>query len=168
MSEAKEFRPEITSRRGEASAWVAAVGMVAALYLAEARLGSVAAYMWMFAGLLVFSALSISLGNWMDRRTVLRLHSDSVEFENGLRSVRLAWPEVQKVTVSAARFGKRVDVIGQAAHFTFKMLSETGMMNEQVFRTGFAAGQTILDAVLKSSGLQFKSEAEGVYYYARA
>jgi hypothetical protein len=167
MSDASEFRPEITSRRGEFFAWVAALGMGVVLILAQMNWGSVAAFMWIFAGLLFFSAASISLGNWMDRRSIIRLLPDGIAFENGLRSVTLGWPEVRNVTVARARLGKRVEVVGEASHFAFKLLNET-TMNGQVFRTGFAAGQMILDTVLKSSGLQLKSEAEGTAYYARA
>ncbi len=167
MSDVKEFRPELTSRRGEIAAWVVAFGMSVALYLADAAWGSMSVFAWLFAGFLFFSAASISLGNWVDRHSVIRMDSDGIGFENGLRSVRLSWPEVQNVAVTGTRFGKRVQVIGPKSHFTFKMLSESEW-NGQVFRTGFAAGREILEAVLKSSGLQLKAETEGLYYYARA
>jgi len=71
------------------------------------------------------------------------------------------------MTVAGTRLGKRVEVIGEKSHFAFKLLNET-TMNGQTFRSGFAAGQMILDTILKSGGLQLKSEAEGIYYYARA
>ena len=81
-------------------------------------------------------------------------------------------PTVNRPGLALAGFtkyfaSKRVQVIGPKSHFTFKMLSESNL-NGQVFRTGFAAGQKILDAVVRSSGLKLQAESEGLYYYARA
>ncbi len=167
MSAVKDFRPELTSRREEFLAWVVALGMTIALVLADGVWGAIPVYVWVFVGFLFFSAASISLGNWMDRRTVLRLGPDGIAFENGLRSVRLGWPEVRNVAVEETRLGKRVQVVGDRSHFSFKMLSESNLSGK-VFRTGFAVGQEILNTLLKSSGLQLRTKSEGVVYYARA
>ena len=110
--------------------------------------------------------MSISLGNWVDRRSLICLDSDGIAFENGLRSVRLTWAEVQNVAVVRSRSGKRVQVQGALTHFTFKTMSES-TLGKQVMRTGFAAGQDILDVVLSASGLQLKAEKNSMVYYAR-
>ena len=141
--------------------------MLAGLTLATVRWGSAPFVFWAFGAFLVLSALSISLGNWMDRRSVIRLDADGITFENGVRSVRLAYPEVQGVAVIPTRLGKRVQVQGAQSHFTFKTMSETAL-GGQTLRTGFADGQEILDAVLKECGFQLKAEKDGASYYARA
>lgn len=167
MLTTREFRPELMPRRGELMAWLAGVGMAVGLFLATSRWGSPSFIFWMFGFFLLFSAASISLGNWMDRRSVIRLGADGIAFENGLRSVRLGWPEVQNVAVVPTRLGKRVQVQGAQSHFTFKTMSESTLAGQQI-RTGFAEGQEILDAVLKECGLQVKAEKDGMVYYARA
>ncbi|RJP52345.1 MAG: hypothetical protein C4583_06885 [Anaerolineaceae bacterium] len=163
----REFRPELLPRRGEVLSWLAAIGLFVGLFLATDRWGSQSFVYWLFAGLIAFSALSISLGNWMDRRSVIRLDSDGIAFENGVRSVRLTWPEVQNVALIPTRLGKRVQVQGAMLHFTFKTMSESTLSGQQL-RTGFADGQEILETVLKECDLQVKAEKNGMVYYARA
>ena len=167
MLTTREFRPELMPRRGEWMAWLAGIGMVIGLFLATSRWGAQPFIFWMFAVFLLFSAVSISLGNWMDRRTVLRVGADGISFESGVRSVRLSWPEVQNVAVIPTRLGKRVQVQGAQSHFTFKTMSES-TLGGQAIRTGFADGQEILETVLEESGLRVKTEKDGMVYYARA
>ncbi len=167
MSNVREFRPEILPRRGELTAWGLSVGLTFLMLIFNSRWGAVPGFVWAFLTFLLFSASSISLGNWVDRRTVIRLEADGIHFENGLRSVSLKWPEVQNVAVIVARPGKRVQVQGEKSHFSFKLYSETSLLG-QTMRSGFAGGQEILDTVLKSSNLKLQSDSQGVYYYGRA
>lgn len=167
MSDAREFRPELMPRKGEFNAWVLTVGLGIGLYLAISTWPDLPSFLWIFEGVMVFSALAISLGNWMDRRTVLRLDVVGIAFDNGLRSVRLGWSEVLHVAVVETRSGKRIQVQAERSHFTFKTLTVMSMFGQSV-RSGFAAGQEILDMILKSSNMKLTKEAEGVYYYARA
>ena len=167
MSTTQEFRPELASRRGEFFAWLVTMGMFVVLILGSRSWGSLSFLSWAFAIFLLFSACSISLGNWMDRRAVLRLDSDGVAFQNGLRSVRLTWPEVQNVAAVQTRLGKRVQVQGERSHFTFKTMGESALAG-QIFRTGFAEGEKILETVLMECGMSVKAEKDGMVYYARA
>ena len=93
----KEYRPELIPSRGEATAWGLTVLLLATwLILALLEQPALAAARILAIVLLVFS-LGISLSNWMDRRTTLRIAPQGVEFANGLRHVRLAWDEVRQV-----------------------------------------------------------------------
>jgi hypothetical protein len=169
MSESKprEFRPELISRRGEWTAWVLAVVAGVGMWLLS-RSGYIPTWAWIFWIFLFFSGVSISLGNWLDRNTVIWLETDGIRFENGLRRVRLSWHEVQKVAVLPARWGKSVQVIGEKSHFSFKTLGEVRFQGEVRGRTGFSEGQSILDTILNETGLEFVEESNNAYYYARS
>ena len=167
MSDAREFRPELMPRRGEFNAWALAIGLGFALYFAISTWPDLPGFLWIFEGVMIFSALAISLGNWMDRRTVLRIEADGIAFENGLRSVRLGWLEVQNVAVVQIRSGKRIQVQSDQSHFTFKTLTVMNLLG-QAMRSGFADGENILGRILQATNLKLTKESEGVYYYARA
>lgn len=166
MSDIREFRPELLSRRGEWLAWLAGGGLMIGLFLAGIQWGSQPITYWIFAGLIVFFALSISLGNWTDRRSVIRVGLEGIAFENGLRSVQLTWLEIQNVAVIPTRLGKRVQVQGAQSHFTFKTMGESMLVGQQM-RTGFSAGEEILEIVLRECGMHIKVEKDGLEYYAR-
>jgi hypothetical protein len=167
MSEISEFRPELMPRKGEWNAWVFVFLLGIFFLIGSSIWPEMPGAVWLFEGLMILLAASISLGNWVDRRTMLRLSADGIAFENGLRSVRLSWPEVQHVAVVQTPSGKRIQVQGETSHFTFKTATVMSMFAQSV-RSGFASGQEILDTVLQKSSMKLTKEAEGVYYYARA
>ncbi len=165
-SETREFRPELLARRGEWTAWALALAASAGMWFLNLS-GYIPVWAWIFWAFLLFSGVSISLGNWLDRDTVICLEADGIRFENGLRRVRLGWGEVQKVAVLPARWGKSVQVIGEKSHFGFKTFGEVQFQGEARGRTGFAEGQTILDVILRETGLILVKESNNAYYYAR-
>ena len=167
-SETREFQPELIPRRGEINAWLLAVAAMVGLLILNQTMNIVPGWTWVFCGFLAFSALSISFGNWMDRKTHIALEADGISFENGLRRVRLSWHEVQKVAVLPARWGKAVQVVGETSHFNFKTLGEVEFQGKVRGQTGFPDGQAILDIVLRETGLVLIEESNNAYYYARA
>lgn len=168
MSENKvrEFRPELISRRGEWTAWVLALAASVGIWLLS-RSGYIPVWAWIFWAFLLFSGVSISLGNWLDRNSAIWLEADGIRFENGLRRVQLSWLEIQKVAVLPARWGKSVQVIGEKAHFGFKTLGEVQFQGEVRGQMGFADGQKILSVILRETGLVLVEESNNAYYYAR-
>ena len=100
--EKREFRPELLSRRGEWTAWALMLAASVGMWFLN-RSGYIPTWAWIFWFFLLFSGVSISLGNWLDRSTVIWLEADGIRFKNGLRRVRLGWSEVQKVAVLPAR-----------------------------------------------------------------
>lgn len=150
--ENKTYRPELLPRQGELTAWGLAlfslVGL-AILYLA----GFSSWITNFFVLFLFFAALSISLGNWMDRRTRLSLDDDGLVFTNGLRHVKLQWQDVQEVRILPGKTGNMVHVIGPQTHFSFKTLGEMKYDGQTRMRTGFAAGEQILQSILTRAGL---------------
>ena len=166
MHENKTYQPELLSRQGEITAWALAAATALGLVFLSERAG-LPGWAWFFFGLLLFSALSISLGNWMDRKTVIRLDQAGVVFENGLRHVHLAWDAVREVRTSPARWGTSVQVIGSQAHFAFTTLGEMRFQGQVRGRTGFVAGKEIMDEIIRSAGLTRTSNDGQFLIYTR-
>jgi hypothetical protein len=122
----------------------------------------------LFAIVMMLAALSISLSNWVDRQTVMRLNANWIEFHSGLRNVRLLWSEIHQVRVSTSGWGDKVQVIGERAHFSFRTLGEVWFQGELKGRMGFEKGDEILREIIVSSGLKKITEQDGKgSYYAR-
>lgn len=166
MPDQETFTPELLPRRGEWNAWGFALAATAGLFIIQTW-AMVPAWVWFFVSFLYFSALSISLGNWMDRRTRLRISPDGVAYENGLRRARLAWDEIKQARVLPARWGRTVQVIGESSHFSFNTLGEVKFRGELRGRTGFAQGDAILDIVIRSAGLHTVNRRESYTIYSR-
>lgn len=167
----QQFTPERIPRRGESLAWLFALVVIATWLILRANGQNLTTAAAALAALLFLSAASISLGNWMDRQTVIRLTSDGIAFRNGLRDVSLTWNEVQSVRVFPGRFGaKQVQVLGQSSHFEFRTPGEVRYNDEVRGRTGFEHGEQILQAILKFSNLKTVDHQDprpNVYYYVR-
>ncbi len=167
MQAPKEFRPELIPRKGERIAWLL---LILALVYLGVGIWSDDGLTWVaiiFVSLMLLSAGSITLGNWVDRNTVLRLNTQGVRFSNGLRNVSLNWDEVREVRVLASAWGRRVQVRGPATTFSFRTLGEVIMQGEIKGRIGFADGEYILKIILESSGLQKMEMTEKTSYYSR-
>lgn len=169
----KEFFPERLPARGEVVAWALALVMAGAAAVLQWDASRWALLGLVLAGAFVFAAASISLGNWMDRRTVIRVDGAGVRFTNGVRRTALAWDEIRAVRVLPARWGARqVQVIGASAggraHFEFRTLGVVRYQGQERGRTGFAEGDRILEIIVRMGRLQPAPGGEpGYWYYAR-
>ena len=162
-----EFRPELLSRRGETLAWLTALLSFSAwsiLSFTGRPVRSVVPFMSFF---FLFAAASISLGNWVDRSTVLRLDENGVGFRNGLRKVYLSWSQIIQIQVFGSKWGRKVRVLGKESHFDFRTLGELTMGGEVKGRMGFLQGEQILRQMLASSGLKEVEHSDNNVYYAR-
>jgi hypothetical protein len=164
----QEFHPVLTPRTGEGMAWLAALSLGAAAIALRGQSKLLVGALPYLAVLVGLMAASISLSNWMDRRTVLRLDSQGVFFTNGLRRVSLGFPEVDQVIVFSGALGKRVQVIGGVQHFEFRYLSEVEVQGSAPGRLGFPDGVAIVATLLREAGLQRMPHSQGdTVYYAR-
>ncbi|HEY3313166.1 MAG TPA: hypothetical protein VGK00_16120 [Anaerolineales bacterium] len=152
MPETKTYTPELLSRQGELTAWALAVAAGLGLYFLSLR-APLPFWAWFLFAIFAFSAVSISLGNWMDRKTRISLSETGVLFENGLRKAALPWDAVREVRTAPARWGLSVQVIGDQAHFSFSTLGEMRFQGQVRGRTGFTQGQQIMDEIIRSSNL---------------
>jgi hypothetical protein len=166
----QEFRPELIPRRGELIAWGSALLVGGAWFVIKQITGSASLLVPILFIPLLLAALSISLGNWMDRHTVLRMDPEGVRFSNGLRHVQLGWDQIQQVRVLPAAWGKKVQVFGEQTYFGFFTLAEVKAQGRVLGRTGIAAGESALQRILESAGLDkvqplsLDQGQEGVYY----
>ncbi len=175
MQVPKEFHPELIPRKGERVAWL--LLLLALVYLGTG-IWSDDGFTWLqvvFVSLMFLSAGSITLGNWVDRNTVLRLSPEGVSFSNGLRNISLNWDNVREVRVLDSAWGQRVQVRGtdtstssrHSAGFTFRTLGEVTMQGELKGRMGFAEGESILNNIVEFSGLQKMETTDKASYYSR-
>jgi hypothetical protein len=162
-----EFRPELLSRRGEYVAWGIALVTTLAWLVLHLTDTPVFGGLTFLTVLLALSGMAISLGNWMDRRTILRLEPDGVWFDNGLRQVMLYWSEIRQVQVYPSAWGKKVHVIGNKAHFDFRTLGEVIYQGQVKGRLGFEKGELILGHILENARLKQVPGPENSAYYAR-
>ena len=170
--EHRVFTPELVSRRSEAIAWGSAVMVNGAWLLLIVFNQSMSFWLPILGIPLLLIAIGISLGNWMDRKTILRMDVNGVNFSNGLRHADLRWNEVKEVRVLPAQWGKKVQVFGEEAYFAFHTLGEITSNGKVLGRTGFIDGDWILAQILDKSGLSESKQVDlgdqqGGYYYSR-
>jgi hypothetical protein len=164
----QEFRPVLTNRNGEVLAWLAALSLGAAAIALRAQGGVFTGTLPYLAGFVGLIAAGISLSNWMDRQTVLRLDDRGVFFTNGLRRVSLSWDQIDQISVFSGALGKRVQVAGGVQHFEFRYLSEVAVLGSSQGRLGFPDGVTILATLLREASLQRDPASQGnTVYYSR-
>lgn len=159
------FHPELLSRRGELIAWGTSILVFLGwlvLSLNGRHVPFAVPFLWIT---LVLAALAISLGNWMDRKTELRLEAGGVTYKNGLRYAALKWDEINEIRVFPSKWGKKVHVLGATAHFNYRTLGEVKVQDEVKGRMGFAEGDKILSVMLEQTYLkEIAGPGPGRYY----
>ena len=162
----KTYTPELIPRQGEITAWALTVLAGAGLYFLSLR-SALPFWAWFLFGILAFSAVSISFGNWMDRHTLIRLEEKGVAYENGLRKTFLPWDAIREIRTAPARWGISVQVIGLQSHFAFSTLGEMQFQGQVRGRTGFSEGAKILDRIIQSAGLKMMDQKGQFITYSR-
>lgn len=164
----QEFRPISTSRRSEIGSWFMVAASGFAWWILSQQGSSLAIFMILFLLLFLFLAAGTSLANWMERRTILRIQADELNFSNGLRDVSLAWNKIQQVHVMPSRWGRSVHVFGEFKHFHFKMAGNVNVLGQTSARVGFENGVEILQTIIERSGLQPVKRDQPGKFYARS
>lgn len=163
----REYRPELLSRRGELIAWLSAFFVAIGWFILRLKHYPITPALSVVGIFLLISAVSISLGNWMDRKTLIRLDEHGIHYENGLRRIQMSWPEIREVHVSPVSWGRKVQVIGQKGYFAFRTLGEVRVGGELKGRMGFAQGDQILDQIVANSQLEMLVRPDGGIDYHR-
>lgn len=163
----QEFHPEQGKRNSEVTAWSFVAIVCVSLLFVYRSWGWAPFWGWVFIAFLLFAALSISLGNWVDRQTVIKTDDSGIFFRNGLRQVQLDWRGIEKVIVFPAHWGQTIQVRGKDRHFEFKTLGEIKFQGQVAGRVGFPAGEEILVKILKEAGLSLVEKTNRGRYYSR-
>lgn len=161
------YKPELISQRGEITAWLlASAAMIAWIVL---WLGNYYVFpvLPVVAIVLILAAASISLGNWMDRHTFIKISDIQIEYSNGIRHTILPWKSIQQVEVNTHKWGNKIHVVGPDSHFSFRTLGEISIGGEIKGRMGFAQGDTILGIIIEKSGMEKINHNQEYYYYTR-
>jgi len=161
------FRPELLSRRGEFIAWGTSILVFLGWLILSLNERQVPFAVPFLGVALVLAALAISLGNWMDRKTELKLDAGGVSYKNGLRYAALKWNEINEISVFPSKWGKKVHVLGSTAHFNFRTLGEVKVQDEVKGRMGFAEGDKILSIMLEQTNLKEIAGPELGCYFGR-
>ena len=170
--EKSEFKPELVSRRSELIAWGSAVVVNGAWLLLIVFNQSMSFWLPILGIPLLLIAIGISLGNWMDRKTIIKQDEKGIYFSNGLRHADLSWDEIKEVRILPAQWGEKVQVFGEDVYFAFHTLGEVKSNGRVLGRTGFKDGDRFLKHILDESGLSESQQVdlgdqqEG-YYYSR-
>ena len=168
-----EFTPERLPLRGEITGWILALVILSTATLLRVNDSGWAGMAIILAVVFILSAASISFGNWMDRRSTIRIERGSILFTNGVRNTELTWKEIQAIRVLPAQWGaKQVQVIGETSrgkqHFEFRTLGTVTFQGQERGHTGFAQGEQILDTILRMANMQPVPSDNPTYsYYAR-
>jgi hypothetical protein len=168
LSTVQEFKPLLTPRRSELTAWGLTVLMSLVVIFAPLKgLGKSGGMI--FLVFLGFSAVMMSVGNWVERNTYLRIEDDRVTYYNGAKEVSLGWEEITRVEVLSSRFGDRIIVSSESAGFRYQSLGNINMNGKISGRVGFEHGEQILEMILEQSGLARaeRRQTDRSYYYSR-
>jgi hypothetical protein len=162
----QEYKPERLSRRGELFAWLSA-GIAAAGWLVYRLQGElrIPGLPWL-VGFLLLAAAGISLANWIDRHTRLKIGANGLTFSNGMQHITLAWQEIEQLEVYPSRFGDRVKVLG-TRQFNFRLYKEVAVAGEVKGRMGFKEGELIVAKIVERAQLSQVESEDSVITYAR-
>ncbi|HJS28305.1 MAG TPA: hypothetical protein VJ768_01695 [Anaerolineales bacterium] len=150
--EQKEYRPVSVSRRSELTAWGIFAVLASVVVLFRGRGQIVPLPITILAVFFLLSALVISFGNWMERRTSLRIEPDRLFYSNGVRKVSLSWDEIREIRLGEDRLSNKVYIYGESAQFQIRLQSEPRFDREEHRLYGFREGDEILRAISERSG----------------
>jgi hypothetical protein len=168
LSTPQSFKPLKNNRRSELIAWLFAILLVVVKIMFPAygffRIGGS-----ILALFFLFSAVIMSIGNWVSRNSELRISEKGIWYFNGARKSSFHWKDIIRVEVYSGRFNDRINVVSTSGNIYFDIIGD-GVINERKFSpTGYADGEEILETILNKTNLigGQKQKAQGYYYYSK-
>jgi hypothetical protein len=168
LSTKQEYKPLTAPRRSELTAWILALSLAVALYFVRFQ-GMGRAGGFILLAFLALSAITMSIGNWVDRKTYLRIDQQTIDFFNGAREVSIKWTEISAVQILPGRIGDKIIVSSETARIRFQSLGKIKMSDKISGEVGFELGDQILETILERSGLAevTPQQTEGHQVYSR-
>ncbi len=165
---AATLRPVPTDRRGEAIAWVCALGAGLAALALRWGFGSLPPFLPLLALAFGLAGGVISFGNWVDRRTTIHFGPQGVAFESPLRRVHFAWEEIREVWYIPGWRGGRVVVRGRDCGFQYRTLAELSLGTSRRFAFGVEGGDRLAGWIRARAGLGEPEREERAWVCRRA
>jgi len=168
LSTNHEYKPLLVPRRSEFNAWgLTLILLIVLIFSSLEGRGKVGGVILLV--FLVLSSTTMSIGNWIDRKTYLRIGEQSVIYFNGAREVSLPWKDISRVEIIPGKFGDKIIVSSTEKRFRFQALGKIKMSEKVSGQVGFEQGTQILETILEKSGLATaeRKPADSYEYYSR-
>lgn len=166
LSTLQTYKPRINSRRPELMAWIFSLSIILFL-IAQPQTGFFAIGGVILAVFFIFSALTISIGNWVNRKTELSFNKDEICFYNGIRKTCFQWEDITRMEIYPGRFNDKISLLKEAERLNFDVIGSNETIPPSSPRYGFEEGEKILDIILDRTNLvNQRYEGQGYYYYS--
>jgi len=167
LSTPQTYKPIKNSRRSEIIAWLFSFLLIILLLISSERgffrIGGI-----ILGSFFLISAVIISLGNWQNRKILLKLSEDQIWFFNGVKETRIKWYEIQRVEVYKGRFNDKINLISETERINFDIVGLEQLKQDKNPHYGFQEGVEILNIILDRTNLKVqKHEETGYYYYQK-
>ena len=149
----ERYRPAPANRRGEAIAWLCALGVGIAGLVLTVRAGTTPCITWQLLAIFVMAGSAISLGNWLDSRTELELSPEGIAYQSPLRRLNARWEDVEALTAIPLRRGWRLQVESSDGRFALRTICRMKLGPVESQPIGFLEGERIASLIRGMSGL---------------
>jgi hypothetical protein len=122
---------------------------------------------WFAFTILFIVALAISLSHWLEKRTLIMIGEDDICYQSPLRTVRLAWGEIDELRVGAMQGGWRFMVSSTDTAFRFQSLVVIRSGSGREVRSGFMKGEQIADYIHRKAGLERVDHQDEIWIFGK-
>ena len=167
LSTPQTLKPIQNPRRSEMTAWFLSLCLILILIFSTEggffKVGGI-----ILCTFFLISAVIISLGNWQNRKTVLRLSRDQIWYFNGIKESSLSWEEIQRVEVYSGRFNDKISLVSDSGIIRFDIVNLEHFDQDKTPNYGFKEGVKILNSILDQTDFNEKKQNRlGYYYYQK-
>jgi hypothetical protein len=168
LSTPSAYKPVMNSRRSEVLAWIFSICIVLVLFVLPSS-GFFRIAGFVLATFFTFSAIVMSLGNWVSRKTELRMYDEFLWLDNGIRVTTIRWEDIDCLEVFPGRFNDKIIVNSDSSNrLSFDVIKANVESGEAINIAGFKERDIILEMIIKSSGLNEKrKDGQQGYYYSK-
>lgn len=161
------FKPIPVSRRGEFLAWSGTlfVGAVGVYVLWKTK--GISLFTPAIFFMLLMVASIISFGNWVDRRTSIRISSEMVFYRSPIRKVELGLNAIESLWAVPAGRGWRILVRGEGQLFHFRTGIHLESRSGAEMHTGIEGGERLAGIIRHGAGLSALEHEDGVWVCRR-
>lgn len=149
----ERYVPAPPNRRGEALAWLCALGIGIAGLVLTGRYGAAPCLTWQLLGIFILAGGAISLGNWLDSRTHVELSPQGIAYQSPLRRLNVRWEEVQAISAIPLRRGWRLLVESSGGRFALRTICRLSLGPVESQPIGFPEGERIASLIRGMAGL---------------